>query len=393
MQDSWRAANRLTVNAGLRYDTETIFAKARPSRSTRTSNNVAPRVGATWTATEDGRTVVRGGFGIYYDQGFNNISGNISNSARSNNVTVLNPGYPDPYNGGTIAATKPSITIAAPVFTTPSTRTTSVGIRRELGPGFAVSVDGVRTLGYDLFNAVDINAPLPGNTVRPDPDVSPHRAVPDDRAELDQCVARLARTPYRAPRAHASTSPTRCRNRCGTSRTSDSCRRTRTIRPPRRPPPATIAVTRSSRPRVWALPWGFQASGLLQARSGLPWNVTTGSDNNGDQSVNDRPDLAAPGGDPTDKATYSTNFTGRVGNLARNANRGEAFAQLDLRLSKFVRFGRYSFEGFLEAFNALNRANLGTPNGTLTSSTFGSPTGLASGATPRQLELGFRFNF
>ena len=67
--------------------------------------------------------------------------------------------------------------------------------------------------------------------------------------------------------------------------------------------------------------------------------------------------------------------------------------QLDLRVSKFVRFGRYSFEGFVEAFNALNHANLGLPNGTLTSSSFGRPTGLASGATPRQVELGFRFNF
>ncbi len=88
---------------------------------------------------------------------------------------------------------------------------------------------------------------------------------------------------------------------------------------------------------VWALPFGFQAAGLLQARSGLPWNVTTGSDNNGDQSVNDRPDLADPNGDPTSKATYNANFTGRVGNLARNANRGPSFVQLDLRLSKFVR--------------------------------------------------------
>jgi hypothetical protein len=50
-------------------------------------------------------------------------------------------------------------------------------------------------------------------------------------------------------------------------------------------------------------------------------------------------------------------------------------------------------EGFAEAFNVLNHANLGLPVGTLTSSSFGKPTGLASGTTPRQVELGFRFNF
>ena len=67
--------------------------------------------------------------------------------------------------------------------------------------------------------------------------------------------------------------------------------------------------------------------------------------------------------------------------------------QVDLRLSKFVRVRRYSIEAFVEAFNALNRANLGVPNGTLTSASFGRATGLAAGATPRQVELGFRFNF
>ena len=129
------------------------------------------------------RTVVRGGFGIYYDQGFNNISGNISNSARSTNVTVLNPGFPDPYAGGTIAATKPSVTIAAPAIDDAvDAHARASASRRELRPGLAVSVDGVRTLGYDLFNALDINAPLPGSERATRPRLSPHRAVPDDRA-------------------------------------------------------------------------------------------------------------------------------------------------------------------------------------------------------------------
>lgn len=392
VQDTWRATNRLTVNAGLRYDTETIFAKARAVEVDQDLNNIAPRVGATWTATGDGRTVVRGGFGVYYDQGFNNISGNISNSARSNNVTVLNPGFPDPYAGGTIAASRPSIVIAAPRFTTPSTRTTSLGIRRELAPGFALGIDGVRTLGYDLFNAVDINAPLPGSNVRPD--AAFLRVVQyqtTGRSWTDSLLVSLERrTATHGPTFNvAYTLSKAIRNVEDFGFVAQNAY----------DPAAEKAAASNDRRHqvvasaVWALPWDFQLSGLLQARSGLPWNVITGSDNNGDQSINDRPDLAIADGDPTSRATYSSSFTGRVGNLARNANRGDGFVQFDVRLSKFVRIGRYSFEGFLEAFNALNRANLGTPNGTLTSSTFGRPTGLASGATPRQLELGFRFNF
>jgi hypothetical protein len=121
--------------------------------------------------------------------------------------------------------------------------------------------------------------------------------------------------------------------------------------------------------------------------------VTTGIDNNGDTNINDRPDLANPGGDPFDRATYNSAFTGRAGTLGRNTNTGPTFVQVDLRVSKFVRFKRYSIEGFAEAFNALNRANLGLPTGSLTSATFGRPTGLATNATPRQVEFGFRFNF
>jgi Carboxypeptidase regulatory-like domain/TonB dependent receptor-like, beta-barrel len=389
VQDTWRAHDRVTLNLGVRYDTETIFASAKAVTVDQDFNNLAPRLGVTWTPSADGRTVVRGGFGIYYDQGFNNISGNISNSARSTNVTVLNPGFPDPYAGGTIAATKPSVTIAAPEIITPSTRTLSAGARRELVPGLALGVDAVRTLGYDLFNALDINAPVSG--IRPNPDfLRMVQYQTTGRSWTNSLLVSLERRTGRGPLFNVSYTLSRAERNVEDFGfvPQDSYN-----------PDAEKALASNDRRHqlvtsvVWRLPWGLQAAGLLQARSGLPWNVTTGSDNNGDQSVNDRPDLALPDGDRTSKATYASNFSGRVGNLGRNANTGSSFFQVDLRLSKFVRVQRYSFEGFIEAFNLLNRANLGLPNGTLTSASFGRPTGLASGATPRQVELGFRFNF
>ena len=391
VQDTWRAHDRVTLNLGLRYDTETIFARAKAVDVDQDLDNFAPRIGATWTPSDDGRTVVRGGFGIYYDQGFNNISGNISNSARSTNVTVLNPGYPDPYAGGTVSATKPSVTIAASEFVAPSTRTFSVGARREVAPGLAVSVDGVRTLGYDLFNALDINAPLPGTGTRPNPDyLRMVQYQTTGRSWTNSLLVSLERRSGRGPMFNVSYTLAKAERNVEDFGfvPQDSYN-----------PDAEHALSNNDRRHqlvssvVWALPWGMQVAGLVQARSGLPWNVTTGSDNNGDQSVNDRPDLADPSGDRTEKATYFSNFTGRVGNLGRNANIGPAFFQVDLRVSKFVRVQRYSFEGFIEAFNLFNRANLGVPNGTLTSASFGKPTGLATGAAPRQVELGFRFNF
>jgi dipeptidyl aminopeptidase/acylaminoacyl peptidase len=65
VQDTWRAHDRLTLSLGVRYDTETIFARARAIDVDQDLDNIAPRIGATWTPGPDGRTVVRGGFGIH----------------------------------------------------------------------------------------------------------------------------------------------------------------------------------------------------------------------------------------------------------------------------------------------------------------------------------------
>jgi hypothetical protein len=388
-QDTWRVHDRITLNLGLRYDTETLFAHAKAVGVPQDLNNFAPRAGFNWTPTSDRRLAIRGGYGIYYDQGFNNISGNISNSARSNNVTITNPGYPDPYAGGTILPGKPSPTVAARTMDTPYTSTLSIGLQRQLATGLIASADYVRALGYDLFNAVDLNAPISG--VRPDPNyLREVQYQTTGRSWSNALLVSLARRAGNGPLFDIAYTLSRdLRNVEDFSFTPQDSYN----------PGAELARASNNRTHqiaasiVWPLPGGFQVAALVQARSGLPWNVTTGSDNNGDSNINDRPDLAVPGGDPSSKTTYSSGFTGRVGNLGRNANTGPAFAQADLRVSKFFRFSRYSVEGFAQAFNVTNRANLGLPVGTLTAATFGAPTGLASSATPRNVELGFRFNF
>jgi hypothetical protein len=128
----------------------------------------------------------------------------------------------------------------------------------------------------------------------------------------------------------------------------------------------------------------------------LPFNITTGVDSNRDTNINDRPDLADPNGDPRDRASYDANFTGRGGNLARNYGRGDAYFEAHLRFSKFFRLstaGLERIELFAEALNITNYVNLGTPQGNLRSTAFGQATGLATGASPRQIELGFRVDF
>jgi hypothetical protein len=96
-QDDWRASSSLTLNLGIRYEFSTapygFFSEAKPDK-----NNWAPRFGFAWAPRTkdgllgklfgDGRTSIRGGYSIAYDQVFQNILLNNSrNFPRGVSVT------------------------------------------------------------------------------------------------------------------------------------------------------------------------------------------------------------------------------------------------------------------------------------------------------------------
>src|SRR5256885_15635791 len=80
-QDSWKATRKLTFNYGVRYDVELtpLFSPATSVNAAaekalgvvegipRDHNNVAPRFGVAWNPAGDGKTVIRAGYGLFYD--------------------------------------------------------------------------------------------------------------------------------------------------------------------------------------------------------------------------------------------------------------------------------------------------------------------------------------
>ena len=112
---------------------------------------------------------------------------------------------------------------------------------------------------------------------------------------------------------------------------------------------------------------GLRFTLLLTARSALPYNITTGADDNGDLAVTDRPL-----------------------NVSRNSARGEPAWQLDGRLSRIFKIGRQRIELLADVFNATNQPGWIAFDGAITNVTFGKPT---SSTDARQVQLGVRVDF
>lgn len=388
-QDSWRTGHGLTLNLGVRYDLETGYRKINGVPDDK--NNVQPRLGFVWAPFADTNTAIRGGWGIYVDRSFLNVQLDVAAAQNSQTIVIQNPGYPDPFARGTLGTVTPSGTVIAPHPMAPQTQNASVGFQRQLRAGLSLSMDGVYSRGTNLFNNRDLNYPLVPGGPRPDPTFG--RIIQFGMEGDSWSTALLTNLQYRPQHGPSF----------GVAYTLSKALRTvedfQTFAQDELNLAAEKGPASNDRRHQivvnfnWTLPKGFQVAGLASARSGLPWNVTTGLDSNLDTQVNDRPDLAVPGGDPLNKATYFAAFTKRVGNLPRNYNRGPNYFSLDARLSKHVQLPRTRLELFAEAFNLTNFINYGVPNGNLRAATFGQSTALASGAAPRRIELGFRFNF
>jgi outer membrane receptor protein involved in Fe transport len=176
LQDDWRLNPRLTLSLGLRYDKEDF---------TKDTNDYAPRLGFAWDPTGKGKTVVRGGWGRFYDRFqlgyFQNFAQNaitISQGflvrfpdaginqklffdlAQKNGVTTL-AGLRD-LLAKQLESGSGTILNAAPTVDNPNRRqayvdTTSLGTEHELLPGLSVALDLIHSENKDTLLLVDLN--------------------------------------------------------------------------------------------------------------------------------------------------------------------------------------------------------------------------------------------
>ena len=157
---------------------------------------------------------------------------------------------------------------------------------------------------------------------------------------------------------------------------------------------------------------GWQVSGILMARTGLPVNITVtrkASDMLDGNSRNQRPDLV-PGASIYaanrtiynwfNPAAFAVPAKGTWGNLGRNVARGPGFWEVDSALEKITPIGQKTHLKFrVEAFNLFNRPIFANPAANISAaSSFGRitnilNTGAVGTGTPRRLQLMARVEF
>jgi hypothetical protein len=366
LQDQWRPSSRLTFNAGLRWDYEDA-----PGIS-HDHNNVAPRLGLSYDLTGTAKTIVRASYGHYYDQIVLTVAREVEQAAGVTQIVLANPGYPDPFGANLLRKPSqpqlPSQTRYGVHNKTPLAAEGTVGIQQQLGGKTVLAVDGVWARGWHLLEGHDVNYPDLNAPTHPRPDPN-YLVITAYETRGNSWYSGLQAS---LRRQHANRYSYYVAYTLSTSQRDTEDFRfmpqdQRDFAADRGP------GVNDSRHRLAAnaavdLPYAFQIAGILTTRSALPYNITTGVDNNGDTFLTDRP----PG-------------------VGRNSGRGDPFWQTDVRISRAFRLKKTRIELLGEIFNLANHrnwiANLGDKSST---NQFGKPTA-AAGA--REIQLGVRVQY
>ena len=112
-QDDWQPRSNVSASFGVRYDWQNYFHD---------NNNVAPRGSFSWAFGRTHGTVLRGGAGLFYDRSGPVPIADLLHYRDGGLVRVVatNPGYPDPFVGGSLASQPPSVVRLAPDVQIPS---------------------------------------------------------------------------------------------------------------------------------------------------------------------------------------------------------------------------------------------------------------------------------
>ena len=459
-QDDVRLTPRLTLNLGARYDYQKLACPpvtnpdplllsngVNTGNCPRDKNNVAPRAGFSYAFDE--KTVVRGGFGLFYgrtpaivlgtahSQNGINVTGVTLNAAQLNTLGLR---YPNVLTAPpAIGGANPSLFYFAPDYENPYVEQGRLGFEREVARGLSVSATYLFYKGVHLTRSRDVNLSAPVAQTFPTQDGS--QTFTFLRFPTARPISRTSGQSYNRITVFESASRS-LYNGLALQATQRFTRGFQFIAAytfskamDDRPDQTTVVVGAddakivenqinpgadyarsdtdlrhrfvfspvyeigrikwSDNPVARTLFSDYTLSGIVQLQSGSPYSALVGNDPNRDGNrANDR----LPG-------------------TSRNQFTTPAVYQFDARITRNINFTEsVRLRLILEAFNLFNRANVVLVNNTAynftalgasgrldpvafvtafgTPRTFSSPaSGTTTFATPRQLQLAVKFDF
>lgn len=458
IHDNWQINSKLNFNYGVRYtfhgvlnDTRDSITNFIPGRGFVTPsqngglypndlNNFAPRMGIAFQPRRQGGTVIRAGWGLYYDVLPLNFI--VANTGAGNGGAAgvhANPGGPDPVFNVNLTGTPTQIVPNQPIFGTaqprppfgsyainqdlriPYIQNYNLNVQQQLGGTTVVQAGYVGSTGRKLSLLTNINAPIPGTTGA----LQSRRPFNGDYPEIAaiNMLGTIGNSQYHSLQSSIRT--TRWKNvvlngNYTWSRVIDNGTDVRNTLPQNsydlrnERGPAGVDMTHiftgyanydlpKFTQRWKYITQGWQFNSLMTFHSGRPLNIAAGQ--NRSQSFDNRDRVEVVGGtsvgvqDPTvpagarryfNSSAFALPALGTFGNIGRNALRGPGFGSVDFSVFKNTPITeRISTQFRVEIFNLFNRNNWANPGTTLNSAaSFGLITNTLNGGSAPGLGFG-----
>jgi hypothetical protein len=413
-------------------DFETIIPTSFPAEGfefTEPNNkDIAPRLGATYRLGE--KTVIRAGYGIYYNPNQMNSFTFLTNNPPLAAVTTYtndtaNPTLTFANPAGTAGPiTRPDM--ISPTRELPNARKNqwSLDVQRDLGMSMALDLQYIGSHTDHLDRSFFNNTPTPGpgnvDARRPSQRFRSRRIIANDLvADYDAFSVILRKKMTQGIQADIHYTWSRTRDMAthsnGGGAVMDNYDTQRDYGPANWDVPHRLVAS-----YIYELPFfkesgnavlrhalsGWQISGVTTIQSGTPVNVTISSDRaNIGISGLQRPDVVGPlpslncetnpaTREPIncyDSTAFALPAQFTFGNAGRNILRGPKLVNTDLSFAKTVPIGATArVQLRAEIFNVFNNVNFGNPNGVWGTANFGRIT---TAAPMRQIQLGARFLF
>ena len=472
VQDNLRASRQLNLNLGLRWDpfvpygdelgrTECYLPGQQSARFPKAPKGylfagdpgcpaggsksrwwqLAPRTGFAYSLDKQGKTALRGGFGVFYQPPFVEAYNNMVDSAPfSPQFFLFGVPFTNPYAGiqnpfpaqygpqvpvRDVEFQKPVLAVSyAPDWRPAQVMSWNLTLERQLGSNLLVRGAYVASKGAHLGFNTDLNAAIfkPGATTgntqarRPNQDFQTiTQNISGGNSSYNSLQLSVDKRFSRGLTLGANYTFGRSLDWVSFLTDLDGInvinpfnarayRGVSDFNVPHRfvlnyvwqlPSPQTNAVLRH-------LLGGWQTSGIWNWQSGFPLTISAGEDNAFSGIGNDMADLVSKPGYTSGSRgqriakwftteSFQTNAPGTFGNAGRNILIGPGTFNVDFSLQKNIRFTeRWRLQYRAEFFNVLNHPLLNNPGTTVTSGSFGRIT---SAGDPRIIQMGLKLYF